>query len=255
MTYTEKVEWTSSALDVMVGREEPGSNDRAEIDRYIRELDDACAEPSHAQRQVAWSLSELSALSTGHSAIYAIEKIQPSVVRITTHNGYGSGVIVDGSGYIITNHHVINAAETITIALSDGRLFEGDIIISDPIMDLALVSIKASDLPTASLGNSEQLLLGHDVISIGYPLGLPGSATVSKGIVSAFREFNGVTFIQTDAAINPGSSGGALINLQGEVIGINVGKKVDVSYEGISYAVAINDAKTLLTSLTTIPNH
>ena len=132
MTYTEKAEWTSSALHVMVGRGESEINDTIQIDRYIRELDDLCTEPSNAQRQVVWSLSELSALSTGCSAIYAIEKIQPAVVRITTPSGYGSGVIIDAAGYALTQQQALaghcNPADgsfPVPVRLPDGQIMSG----------------------------------------------------------------------------------------------------------------------------------
>lgn len=253
MSCTDKMDWTQSALDSMCGSRGMQNVEIEDIDYYIHELDKIYSEPLNVHKQVAWLLSELSLDSRGHSAINAIEKIQPAVVRITTSRGYGSGIIIDEAGYIVTNNHVVYNNESINVILWDGRQFEGEIVDSDPIRDLAIVKIDSSNLPIASLGDSNNLLLGQDIIAIGYPLDLPGSATVSKGIISAFREFNNITYIQTDAAINPGSSGGALINVQGELIGINVGKKVDVSYEGISYAITINAAKPMISILKNNP--
>ncbi len=190
-----------------------------------------------------------------NSAINAITKVSPAVVRLVTEDGYGSGVIIDKEGYVITNYHVIDTVNSVTVTLPDGRQFEGTIIEKDTTRDLAMIKIDSHDLPVVSLGNSSKLMLGQDVIAIGYPLGLKGSATVSKGIVSAFREYASMDYIQTDAAINPGSSGGALITLDGEVIGINVGKWTDIKYEGMTYAIAIDDAKSIIQSSKTSDSH
>lgn len=174
--------------------------------------------------------------------------------RQRVERALGSGVIVDGSGHIITNNHVIANAETIMITLADGRATRAQVVGRDPDTDLALLSIKLKDLPVMPLGRSDRLQVGDGVLAIGNPLGL--SQTVTHGIVSAIgRNQLGVAtfedFIQTDAAINSGNSGGALINTLGDLIGINtavLGKNsaADISVEGISFAIPVNLARGVM---------
>jgi serine protease DegS len=193
------------------------------------------------------------------------EQIQPSTLaqlfgdlRPLYHQrverALGSGVIVDAAGHIITNNHVIANADTIMITLADGRATRAVVVGRDPDTDLALLSIKLKNLPVMPFGRSDQLQVGDGVLAIGNPLGL--SQTVTHGIVSATgRSQLGVAtfedFIQTDAAINAGNSGGALINALGELIGINtavLGKNSggDVSVEGISFAIPVNLARGVM---------
>jgi len=174
--------------------------------------------------------------------------------RQRVERALGSGVIVDSSGHIITNNHVIANADTIMITLADGRATRAVVVGRDPDTDLALLSIKLKDLPVMPLGRSDRLQVGDGVLAIGNPLGL--SQTVTHGIVSAIgRNQLGVAtfedFIQTDAAINSGNSGGALINTLGELIGINtavLGKNSagDISVEGISFAIPVNLARGVM---------
>jgi serine protease DegS len=166
----------------------------------------------------------------------------------------GSGVIVDAGGHIITNNHVIANADTIMVTLADGRVTRAVVVGRDPDTDLALLAIKLKQLPVMPFGRSDQLQVGDGVLAIGNPLGL--SQTVTHGIVSATgRSQLGVAtfedFIQTDAAINAGNSGGALINTLGELIGINtavLGKNNggDISVEGISFAIPVNLARGVM---------
>jgi len=164
--------------------------------------------------------------------------------RRRVENSLGSGVIVDSQGHIVTNHHVIANAQEISVSLADGRTTRATIVGRDPDTDLAVLQIKLKNLPTMPLGRSDQLKVGDVVLAIGDPLGL--SQTVTHGIVSATsrHELGLATledFIQTDAAINFGNSGGALINTRGELIGINtaiVAKSLGV--EGIGFAIPVN---------------
>ncbi len=138
--------------------------------------------------------------------------------------GVGSGFIISTDGQIVTNHHVIDGADTVEVRLSDGRTFEAQVVGSDPMTDVALLQIEAgTDLPTVEFGDSDALRVGEAVIAMGSPFGLGG--TVTSGIVSALsRDINSGPFdefIQTDAAINRGNSGGPLFNEDGEVIGVN----------------------------------
>jgi serine protease DegS len=173
--------------------------------------------------------------------------------RRRVQRALGSGVIVDAEGHILTNHHVIANADTIMVTLADGRVARAEVVGRDPDTDLALLSIKLRSLPVMPLGRSDRLQVGDGVLAIGDPLGL--SQTVTHGIVSATgRSHLGVAtfedFIQTDAAINAGNSGGALINTLGELIGINtavLGKNSsDISVEGISFAIPVNLARGVM---------
>ena len=164
--------------------------------------------------------------------------------------GAGSGVIIDPRGYILSNHHVVDKAEEVTVTLNDRRKFKAKVIGSDSKTDVAVIKIEAKNLPVAPLGNSSSLQVGQWVLAIGNPFGL--SQTVTAGIVSAKgRSGVGITeyedFIQTDAAINPGNSGGPLINLHGEVVGINTAiLSRSGGYQGIGFAIPVNQARTIM---------
>jgi len=161
--------------------------------------------------------------------------------------GMGSGVIVDPSGIILTNNHVVKDADMLKIKLHDGRQFEATEWKTDPKTDIAVVKIPTtSDLPVANIGNSDQLDVGDWVIAVGAPFGL--DETVTAGIISAKSRGLGIAdreeFLQTDAAINPGNSGGPLVNLDGEVVGINTAiSSTSGGYQGIGFAVPVNLAR------------
>ena len=175
-------------------------------------------------------------------------------------SGVGSGVIYDESGYILTNNHVIENARTIRVVLPDGRDFPAQLVGRDPQTDLAVLKIDGQNLPTAPLGDSDQLRVGEWVIAIGNALGLEGGPTVTVGVVSALGRSIEVpsgavleSLIQTDAAINPGNSGGPLINLRGEVIGINTAApgptQTGFQPSGIGFAISINSARPIIDDL------
>ena len=161
--------------------------------------------------------------------------------------GMGSGVIVDPSGIILTNNHVVKDADVLRIKLHDGREFEATDWKTDPKTDIAVVKIPTtSDLPAANIGNSDELDVGDWVIAVGAPFGL--DETVTAGIISAKSRGLGIAdreeFLQTDAAINPGNSGGPLVNLDGQVIGINTAiSSTNGGYQGIGFAVPVNLAR------------
>jgi len=175
--------------------------------------------------------------------------------------GSGSGVIINPGGYILTNNHVVGDAQEdeVTVILNDSRRLKARIIGTDPSTDLAVIKVEAKDLPTASLGNSDDLEVGEWVVAIGNPLGL--TSTVTAGIVSAIgrsqigviRDSGGYgieNFIQTDAAINPGNSGGPLVDLNGDVIGINTAiATTNARYQGYGFAIPVNLAKTVVGDL------
>ena len=163
----------------------------------------------------------------------------------------GSGVIMDPAGYILTNHHVIENAQAITVRLSDSRKFTATLVGRDPKTDLAVLKVDApAPLPAAAMGDSDRLRVGQWVIAIGNPFGL--DRTVTVGIVSATaRTRVGVAtyenFIQTDASINPGNSGGPLLNLDGRVVGINTA--IVAAGQGIGFSIPINEARAVMSQL------
>lgn len=160
--------------------------------------------------------------------------------------GLGSGVILSSDGYLVTNNHVIDNARRLEVTLNDNRTFDAEIIGKDPITDLALLKIDADDLPVIPIGNSDELKVGEWVLAVGNPFGF--TSTVTAGIVSAKarsiasatggRSMTLDSFIQTDAAVNPGNSGGALVNTRGELVGINTAIYSHTgSYSGYSFAI------------------
>jgi serine protease Do len=176
--------------------------------------------------------------------------------------GLGSGVIIDERGYVLTNEHVVADADKITVTLPDGREFKGELMGSDPRSDLAIIKIKAKNLPVAKLGKSDNLKIGQWVVAIGNPFGFylhSPEPTVTVGVISALhrslprttrRDRDYSDLIQTDAAINPGNSGGPLVNLQGEVIGINVAIfSTSGGYQGIGFAIPVNVAERIIGKL------
>jgi S1-C subfamily serine protease len=210
-----------------------------------------------------------------------VRKVGPAVVRIDTEKtvsrdidpvledfmygmpmqpqqqkmrGQGSGFIIDKQGIVLTNAHVVNEADRVTVTLKDGRTFDGTVRGADPVTDLAVVSISSpKNLPVAELGDSSKVEVGDWAIAVGNPLGLDN--TVTLGIVSTLKRSSvaigmsdkRLDFIQTDAAINPGNSGGPLLNSQGQVIGINTAIRADAT--GIGFAIPIDKAKTISTQL------
>lgn len=183
------------------------------------------------------------------NTISAVEKIKPAVVMVETENSMGSGMIIDRFGYVLTCYHIVEGAQSITVILMGGGEYQGALVDKDEIGDFAIVKITAdSDLPVVILGSSSALEIGEEVMAVGYPLGLEGGATVTKGIVSAFRISEGVNYIQTDAAVSPGNSGAPLINLKGEVVGVITFKLVREAVEGMGFAAAIDSAKPFITA-------
>ena len=170
--------------------------------------------------------------------------------------GSGSGVIISSDGYIVTNNHVIDRADEITVTLNDRRQFTATLIGTDPTTDIALLKIDAKDLPTVAIGQSDALKVGEWVLAVGNPFNL--TSTVTAGIVSAKARSLGMSgqklgiesFIQTDAAVNPGNSGGALVNTAGELVGINTAIYSQTgNYAGYSFAVPSSIVSKVVTDL------
>jgi len=175
---------------------------------------------------------------------------RPQRPREYKQRGWGSGFIISGDGYILTNHHVVGGADKISVRLHDGRELDANLVGTDPKSDVAIIKVnEAGDLPVLALGDSDALQVGEWVMAIGNPFGL--SHTVTVGVVSAKgRTSMGITdyedFIQTDAAINPGNSGGPLINMRGEAVGLNSAIFTrSGGYMGIGFAIPINMVKAI----------
>ena len=191
----------------------------------------------------------------------AVEKLSESIVSISSMRlerrffgivpleGQGSGIILDRKGLVVTNNHVIDGANQAHVSLKDGWTFTGEVVGSDEATDVAVIRVDADDLPAAELGDSEMLRVGQFVLAIGNALALPGGPTVSMGVLSAKgRPHPGTDFIfegllQTDAAVNPGNSGGPLADLDGRIIGMTT---MMIQYaQGMGFAIPINTVKKI----------
>jgi Do/DeqQ family serine protease len=177
----------------------------------------------------------------------------PQIPEQQIQQGTGSGFIISTDGKILTNAHVVDGATEVTVNLKDGHSFDGKVVGTDPLTDLAVIQIEADNLPIVRLGDSESLAIGEWAIAIGNPLGLDN--TVTTGIISATGRSSSqigvpdkrIDFIQTDAAINPGNSGGPLLNAKGEVIGINTA--IIQNAQGLGFAIPIHKAEAIAAQL------
>lgn len=200
---------------------------------------------------------------TEERRIKAIAAARPSVVSIRTYKdkggkpGIGSGVIIRSDGYILTNHHVIDGADVVRVLLTNKKEFTAQVLHQAPQHDLALLKIAGKGFPAARIGSSKTVKLGQTAIAIGDPLGFESSVTIGTvGGKDRQVEAGGVNYaslIQTDAAINPGSSGGALIDLEGRVVGINTlvytGPKTYKHAQGLGFAISIDHAMMVAKAL------
>jgi len=189
----------------------------------------------------------------------AVERAAASTVSVGTtagpfhgpygpypRSGQGSGIVMDDQGHVLTNQHVVAGADRVIVTTGDGRVLPGAVIGADEESDVAVVRVESRGLQPASFGDANKLKVGQPVLAIGNPLGLAGGPTVTSGVVSSLRRnvqlrrTNGLRVIQTDAAVNPGNSGGPLVDLEGRVVAINT---ITIPYaEGIGFAIPINDA-------------
>lgn len=200
-------------------------------------------------------------------AVRVAKTVGPAVVGITNRaiardwfnnpvqtEGVGSGVVFRKDGYIVTNNHVISNANEIIVSLSDGRTLQGTLVGTDEATDIAVVKVDATDLPVAEFGDSDDIVVGEPAIAIGNPMGLEFQGSVTVGVISALNRTldlidQRVKLLQTDAAISPGNSGGALANADGKIIGINSAKLAANGVEGMGFSIPINTVKEIIDEL------
>jgi serine protease Do len=231
------------------------------------------AEPrsSPAPSQAARSTSDTSYNPGADPVVQVVEAVTPAVVTVTsqkrslgvfgeqTQRGVGTGFVVRSDGVILTNNHVVEGASDLTVTFPDGRSVDARVLATDPQHDLAVLGVDASNLATVALGDSSDVAVGERVVAIGYALSLSGGPTVTSGIISSLartiqvqdpsegfrnrvRTYEDV--LQTDAALNAGNSGGPLVTLDGEVVGVNAAGNTQA--ENIGFAIAIDAAKPLI---------
>ena len=216
------------------------------------------------------SAAKISATSARNTPVVQVAKnVGPAVVGITNKavardffnrqiemEGVGSGVIFQSDGYIVTNNHVIEGAREIIVSLTDGSTINGTLVGADEMTDIAVIKVDAKDLPVAKFANSDEIMVGEPVVAIGNPMGLEFQGTITVGVVSALNRTIDIDYtdrklnlIQTDAAISPGNSGGALVNYDSEVIGINSIKMAKTEIEGLAFAIPSNTVQNVVKEL------
>lgn len=190
-----------------------------------------------------------------------VKKVRPSVVGVVTESfqtystsSTGSGIILSSDGYIVTNNHVVEGGDNISVTLDEGGSYAAKLIGADAKTDIAVIKIDAANLPAAEFGDSDKVEAGEAAVAIGNPMGLELQGTVTAGIISAINRNivvgnSRMNLLQTDASINPGNSGGALINEYGQVIGVNSAKISIENYEGLGFAIPINTVKPIVEEL------
>ena len=231
--------------------------------------------PANANEEVVLATSKASAAKVSPTSarntpvVQVAKNVGPAVVGITNKavardffnrqiemEGVGSGVIFQSDGYIVTNNHVIEGAREIIVSLTDGRTINGTLVGADEMTDIAVIKVDAKDLPSAKFANSDEIMVGEPVVAIGNPMGLEFQGSITVGVVSALNRAIDIDYtdrklnlIQTDAAISPGNSGGALVNYDSEVIGINSIKMAQTEIEGLAFAIPSNTVQAVIKEL------
>lgn len=241
---------------ITVSEQQPVSfvNLPANSEQQLPDLTFAAENSIHAVVHIATQSVRGGGWSSGNPFFDEFFGIRPQQPQLAT--GFGSGVILSEDGYIVTNNHVVERAQNIKVILNNKQEFDARLVGADPSTDLALLKIEAEDLPYLTYGNSDELKLGEWVLAVGNPFNL--TSTVTAGIVSARARNLGInadqysieSFIQTDAAVNPGNSGGALVNQQGNLVGINTAIASRTgSYAGYSFAVPVSIVQKVVSDL------
>ena len=242
----------------------------ADAPAIVEENQSAPSNQSEVLKTSTESAAKVSATSYRNTPVVQVAKtVGPAVVGITNKaiardffnrqfemEGGGSGVIFRSDGYIVTNNHVIDGAREIIVSLSDGRTINGTLVGTDEITDIAVVKVDVKDLPAVTFANSDEIMVGEPVVAIGNPMGLEFQGTITVGVVSALNRSIDISYsdrklnlIQTDAAVSPGSSGGALVNYECEVIGINSAKLAQTGVEGIAFAIPSNIVQSVVNEI------
>ncbi len=195
---------------------------------------------------------------TSLSVADVVDRVRPSVVRIVSSDGGGTGFVIDADGHILTNEHVVEGETRVSVVFHDGVRLWGHVVSADAARDIALLKVSTNRKLTP-LTLAGEVREGEDVIALGFPLSLGESMTITRGIVSAIRSYNGVEYVQTDAAINPGNSGGPLLNDKGEAVGMNTFTRRNIEgrdYEaqGIGFAVSANVLEARLATMKANPS-
>lgn len=220
-----------------------------------------------AAPNVAYATENVSVTKVSSPVVPIAKKVSPSVVAIEVKatgtgffgerfesNGTGSGIIIDDQGHIVTNNHVVEGAQNLTVVLKDGTKLDAELVGRDATSDLAVIKVDKTGLPVAELGDSSTIEVGELAVAIGSPMSTEFAGSVTAGIISGIdRQValgdKTMSLIQTDAAINPGNSGGALVNGEGKVIGIPSVKLAQSAIEGMGFAIPINEAKPIIEQL------
>ena len=232
----------------------------------------ACSlgEPASSLPRPTVTLEQSDELLPVSETAEVVERVKPAIVNVrTTANdpslgesrAEGSGVVIDRDGIILTNAHVVRQAVEVQVVFNDGHEpMEGQVLGAVPERDIAVVQVDADDLTEVEVGRSSALRLGDEVLALGFPLGLEGGPSVTKGIVSALNRSISVEsdlrlegLLQTDAAINPGNSGGALVDSAGRLVGINTAAAPAASAENIGFAIAIDEALPVIEEIINQP--
>ena len=230
----------------------------SEVERLRQEVEELKNKQSSSQTQSSTPKQEVvnpaPAKRVALSNSDIIKKIKPAAVYIETTEGAGSGMIIDANGYILTNAHVVWDVSAAKIKLSDGRSLSAEVIGRDEIVDLAILKIVGTNFSKVTLGNSDNVVQGDDVFTLGYPFGLEGDVSFKEGTISRRISDGDATYLETSAEIHPGNSGGPLVNKYGEVVGVNTAsygqsiKGVNIG-ETIKLAIPVNVAKNLIPEL------
>jgi S1-C subfamily serine protease len=179
----------------------------------------------------------------------AVARVLPSIVRVSTADGMGSGIVLDSSGHLLTNAHVVGTARRVEVQFQDGPPVTADVVRTDVQVDLAVLQVASGPHLAAVLADVDLLHPGDPLFAIGYALDLPGRPTVTRGIFSAHRTLSGVDYVQTDTPINPGNSGGALISLKGQVVGVDTFRLTNEGgreLQGLNFAISTTSVRQFL---------